>query len=168
MAAKIRVTPAQAPPFEVPIAYTATVGRTPENTVCLSFSPTVSRQHAIIRCHNGYEYQLMDLGSRNGTYVNDQRVVMPVTLQSGARIRIANNELVFEQESDFEGEGDAATLAGSTDPALHTLQNAAIMVCDIRGFSALRASVRAPSRPPPGCWSSRPACGGRNRANRSP
>lgn len=138
MAAKIRVIPAQAPAFEVPILYTATIGRTAENTVCLGFSPTVSRQHAIIRCHNGYEYQLMDLGSRNGTYVNDQRVVMPVTLQTGAKIRIANNEMVFEQEEDFDaGEGGAAvTLAGSTDPALHTAHCAAILVCDIRGFSS--------------------------------
>ena len=136
MAAKIRVIPAQAPAFDVPILYTATIGRTPENTVCLNFSPTVSRQHAIIRCHNGYEYQLMDLGSRNGTYVNDQRVVMPVTLQTGARIRIANNDLIFEQESEFESsEGAAVTLAGSMDPAVQTVHNAAILVCDIRGFS---------------------------------
>ena len=136
MAAKIRVIPAQAPTFEVPILYTATIGRTPENTVCLNFSPTVSRQHAIIRCHNGYEYQLMDLGSRNGTYVNDQRVVMPVTLQTGARIRIANNDLIFEQESEFESaEGAAVTLAGSIDPSMQTVHNAAILVCDIRGFS---------------------------------
>ena len=137
MAAKIRVVPAQAPSFEVPILYTATIGRTPENTVCLNFSPTVSRQHAIIRCHNGYEYQLMDLGSRNGTYVNDQRVVMPVTLQSGSRIRIANNDLIFEQESEFDtAEGAAATMAGSMDTAMQTVHNAAILVCDIRGFSS--------------------------------
>ncbi len=55
------------------------------------FSPLVSRQHAVIRCHNGWQYQLIDLGSRNGTYVNDQRVVMPVTLTDGAQIRIADN-----------------------------------------------------------------------------
>ena len=137
MSAKIRVIPAQAPAFEVPILYTATIGRTPENTVCLNFSPTVSRQHAIIRCHNGYEYQLMDLGSRNGTYVNDQRVVMPVTLQTGAKIRIANNDLIFEQESEFENsEGAAVTMAGSMEPAMQTVHNAAILVCDIRGFSS--------------------------------
>jgi adenylate cyclase len=62
---------------------------------------------------------------------------MPVTLQSGARIRIANNELIFEQESDLESlGGEAATLAGSMDPTLQTVHNAAILVCDIRGFSA--------------------------------
>ena len=117
--------------------YTATIGRTPENTICLSFSPTVSRQHAIIRCHNGYEYQIMDLGSRNGTYVNDQRVVMPVTLQTGARIRIANNEMVFEQESELEtSQGGEVTVVGSVDHNLQTVHNAAILVCDIRGFSS--------------------------------
>ena len=137
MAAKIRVVPAKAPPFDVPILNTATIGRTPENTVCLNFSPTVSRQHAIVRCHNGYEYQLMDLGSTNGTYVNDQRVVLPVALQSGARIRIANNELIFEQHSEFENaEGAAVTLAGSIAAAVQTVHNAAILVCDIRGFSS--------------------------------
>ncbi len=137
MAATIRVIPAQVDAFEVPILYTATIGRTPENTVCLKFSPTVSRQHAIIRCHNGYEYQLMDLGSRNGTYVNDQRVVMPVTLQNGARIRIANNDLVFEQSFESEGgEEAAATLAGHSETSMQTLHNAAILVCDIRGFTS--------------------------------
>ena len=136
MAATIRVIPAQVDAFEVPILYTATIGRTPENTVCLKFSPTVSRQHAIIRCHNGYEYQIMDLGSRNGTYVNDRRVVMPVTLQSGARIRIANNDLVFEQSlDDAGGEEASATLVGHAEASMQTLHDAAILVCDIRGFT---------------------------------
>ena len=138
MAATIRVIPAQADAFDVPILYTATIGRTPENTVCLKFSPTVSRQHAIIRCHNGYEYQVMDLGSRNGTYVNDQRVVMPVTLPNGARIRIADNDLrSLEQSCRTTGGGEevAATLVGHSEPSVQTLHNAAILVCDIRGFT---------------------------------
>ena len=142
MAAKLRVIPPAstgAAPFEVPVGNTATLGRTADNTVCLSFSPTVSRQHAVIRCHNGYEYQLMDLGSRNGTFVNDQRVVMPVVLRDGARIRIANSEMVFETFED-EGAGDSAdvTVAGSLmGGSSHgaTPRCAAILVCDIRGFS---------------------------------
>ncbi len=146
MAATIRVIPAQLEAFDVPILYTATIGRTPENTVCLKFSPTVSRQHAIIRCHNGYEYQIMDLGSRNGTYVNDQRVVMPVTLQSGSRIRIANNDLVFEQTLDPDTtEEAAATLAGHVEPPGQSLHNAAILVCDIRGFTSQSEILPAPS-----------------------
>ena len=136
MAATLRVVPAHSPPFEVPILYTATIGRTPENTVCLNFSPTVSRQHAIIRCHNGFEYQIMDLGSRNGTFVDDKRVVMPVTLHTGARIRIANNEMVFEHSPEAEENEAAVTISGGMSTAAsQVVDNAAILVCDIRGFS---------------------------------
>ncbi len=63
MRAKLKVHPAEAEPFEVEIANTATIGRSRDNTVSLHRSPHVSRQHAIIRCHNAYEYQIMDLAA---------------------------------------------------------------------------------------------------------
>ena len=100
MGAKLIIQPTAAESFEVKVGNTVTIGRTRENSVCLNFSPLVSRQHAIIRCHNGYQYQLIDLGSRNGTYVDDQRVIMPVALASGARIRIADNTLTFTETED--------------------------------------------------------------------
>src|SRR4051794_8949984 len=73
MGAKLHIQPARGEPFEVPISGTATIGRTRENTVWLRDSPLVSRQHAIIRCHDSEQYQLVDLGSRNGVYVNEER-----------------------------------------------------------------------------------------------
>ena len=121
-------------PFEVTVGNTVTIGRTRENSVCLNFSPLVSRQHAIIRCHNGYQYQLIDLGSRNGTYVDDQRVIMPVALNSAVlNIRIADNTLTFtEVEDERCDEQLAATVAGS------------MAACEIeprsRGFARLRHS----------------------------
>src|SRR5438067_1280558 len=119
MGATLRIIPATAEPFEVAIGNTATIGRTRENTVCLNFSPLVSRQHAMIRCHNAYQFQIIDLGSRNGTFVNGQRVVMPVTLENGSRIRVANNEIIFEQQPDeLSDEQLAATLAGSIDHSI--------------------------------------------------
>jgi adenylate cyclase len=144
MGAKLIIQPAQADAFDVPIGNTATIGRTRENTVCLSFSPLVSRQHALIRCHNGWQYQLIDLGSRNGTYVNDQRVVMPVTLTDGARIRIADNVLVFTEHDDDSstGEHNAMTLVGSsTDHSIVESRPVALLVCDIRGFSTMSEKV---------------------------
>src|SRR5579862_7398569 len=120
MGAKLSIQPAQAQAFDVSIGNTATIGRTRENTVCLSFSPLVSRQHALIRCHNGWQYQLIDLGSRNGTYVNDQRVVMPVTLTNGASIRIADNVLLFsEADDETSGEHNAMTLVGNASSTDH-------------------------------------------------
>jgi adenylate cyclase len=138
MGAKLSIKPANADVFDVPIGNTATIGRTRENTVCLSFSPLVSRQHALIRCHNGWQFQLIDLGSRNGTYVNDERVVMPVTLTDGARIRIADNLITFsEHDDDSTGEHNAMTLVGTVDSAVVDSRPVALLVCDIRGFSRM-------------------------------
>ena len=138
MGAKLIIQPENAEPFEIPIGNTATIGRTRENTVCLNFSPLVSRQHAIIRCHNGYQYQLIDLGSRNGTYVDDQRVIMPVALTDGARIRIADNTLTFTETVDEEcDERHEVTVAGSLTSCGLEARPVALLVCDIRGFSAM-------------------------------
>ena len=97
MPARIRViTGDDAPPQEFLIGNTATIGRTSENTICLAGNPRASRQHSLIRCFNGVQYQIMDLGSRNGTYVGEQRVVTPVTLDRCCVIRVSGTELHFE------------------------------------------------------------------------
>jgi adenylate cyclase len=142
MPAKLRITPLANEPFELTIGNTATIGRTADNTVCLSGSPLVSRQHALIRCHNGYQYQIIDLGSRNGTLVNGQRVVMPMTLDPGARIEIAKNELLFEQiEDDFANAHLEVTLAGSMAGIPSAIRPVALLVCDIRGFSSMAEKI---------------------------
>jgi adenylate cyclase len=145
MGAKLQVQPAKAKPFEVAVGNTATIGRTRENTVCLSASPLVSRQHAVIRCHNGWQYQLIDLGSRNGTYLNDRRVVMPAILENGARIRIADNVLTFVEAADETGGGAETqmqvTLAGTMPAGSVSAQPVAMLVCDIRGFSTMSEKV---------------------------
>lgn len=116
---------------------TATIGRTGENTIAIEGDPHVSRFHAIIRCQNGAEYQVIDLGSRNGTFVNNQQVVLPVTLRDGSRIRVGSAEILFEiplgsESPDLADTTVAATLMQSNH--LHVL-TAAILVCDVRGFS---------------------------------
>ncbi len=143
MSAKLFVKPLVGDPFEVRVGNTATIGRTSDNTVCLSGSPLVSRQHALVRCHDGYQYQIIDLGSRNGTFVNDQRVVMPTTLPHGARIQIARNELRFEQVEDEPSATEfemtmAGSMAGTTSASVRSV---ALLVCDIRGFSTMAERV---------------------------
>ncbi len=144
MGAKLSIQPATADPFEVGIGNTASIGRTRENTVCLSFSPLVSRQHALIRCHNGWQYQLIDLGSRNGTYVNNERVVMPVVLTDGAKIRIADNQMTFVEHDDEPGsDTNAMTMVGSIDHSPVEARPVALLVCDIRGFSTMSEKIPA-------------------------
>ena len=137
MPAKFRVYPPGGEPFDQAVNNTATIGRSADNTIPLQGNH-VSRQHAIVRCHNAFQYQIMDLGSRNGTFVNEQRVVMPVVLESGARIRIANYQLIFDQTPDDEpGEHPDLTLAATSAEGHQSTLSVAILVCDIRGFSTM-------------------------------
>lgn len=119
------------------IENTATIGRTSENTVSLDGDVHASRFHAVIRCQNGADYQIIDLGSRNGTFVNNQQVILPVTLRDGARIRIASSEILFQIPMGEEGVDLAdTTIAATLMQSNHmNVLTAAILVCDVRSFS---------------------------------
>ncbi len=143
MGAKLHIQPKNAEPFEVRVGNTASIGRTRENTICLHFSPLVSRQHALIRCMNAVQYQLIDLGSRNGTYVNDQRVVMPVVLEAGARIRVADNILTFLEDEAQEEDVSMTVEASNATTSSGLFRPVALLVCDIRGFSTMSERIPA-------------------------
>ncbi|MGE5695057.1 MAG: FHA domain-containing protein [Candidatus Sericytochromatia bacterium] len=68
------------------------VGRHPGSDIFLD-DVTVSRRHAEFRSENG-EFQVIDIGSLNGTYVNREPVESAV-LASGDEIHIGNFRLVF-------------------------------------------------------------------------
>jgi hypothetical protein len=66
-----------------------TIGRWSANDIVLP-SREVSRQHARIR-HEGGRYLLEDCGSKNGTFLNNRRILEPQVLQDGDRILIPPN-----------------------------------------------------------------------------
>jgi hypothetical protein len=72
-----------------------TLGSVAGNTVVLA-DPAVSRKHAGIRKVNG-SYELADLGSTNGIYVNGHKVPKK-TLEPGDIIRVGNTEAVFKPQ----------------------------------------------------------------------
>jgi pSer/pThr/pTyr-binding forkhead associated (FHA) protein len=57
----------------------------------------VSRHHCLIRIRNG-EVSLSDLGSANGTFVNDQRLRSQTVLRHGDDIAIGNFHFKVELE----------------------------------------------------------------------
>ena len=69
-----------------------TIGRGPENSVCL-LDDKVSRSHARLEIRDG-NWVLHDLASRNGTYVNEQRVERRI-LRGGDVIRVGETALKF-------------------------------------------------------------------------
>ena len=76
------------------------VGRLPENQITLT-SDRVSRRHAVIRRTDG-GVELVDTGSSNGSRVNGKelRARVPVTLNPGDRIQLADELLLFHNSLD--------------------------------------------------------------------
>lgn len=66
----------------------STIGRSPDNDIPIP-DPEVSRRHAQI-VQRGSGYAIVDLGSTNGTFVNDVRVTELTPLQHGDLIRLGD------------------------------------------------------------------------------
>ena len=65
---------------------TASIGRMENNDICIP-EQHVSRQHAVINYRDGI-FMITDLGSANGTFVNDRQLDSPFPLASGDEIRL--------------------------------------------------------------------------------
>lgn len=72
---------------------TATLGRASSNDIHVP-EQHVSRQHAVINYRDGI-FMITDLGSANGTFVNDQQISEPFPLFSGDQIRLYVPVLAF-------------------------------------------------------------------------
>ncbi len=74
------------------------MGRHPGNTIALA-DRWVSRHHAEVQRLETGDYYLVDLASGNGSFVNGQRVTMPVKLHDGDVLMIGHTEMQFQQAS---------------------------------------------------------------------
>lgn len=115
-----------------------TVGRGQENDLVLR-DQWISRNHAILQSTDTGEFYLIDLGSRNGTFVNGRRVSIPVTLHNGDLITFGKTEVHYycpsyeaSQTNKF-GDADYVTLTST----LHQRQLTSVMVVDMRNFTVL-------------------------------
>ena len=77
------------------------IGRNPNLEVCLPEVPSISRNHARLEYLTGLVI-LRDLGSTNGTYVNDRLLDGPAVLKSGDRFQVGAVHFKFLHEQDVE------------------------------------------------------------------
>jgi pSer/pThr/pTyr-binding forkhead associated (FHA) protein len=97
---------------------TATIGRMENNDICIP-EQHVSRQHAVINYRDGI-FMITDLGSANGTFVNDRQLDGPFPLASGDEIRLYVPLLTFsatvteEEERHAQQSGTFITATTST------------------------------------------------------
>jgi DNA-binding winged helix-turn-helix (wHTH) protein len=73
------------------------IGRDPAAAVTID-APIVSRRHARIVVTKGLA-RIEDLGSKNGTFVADERITGPTPLRDGDEIRVGDFSLVFHETS---------------------------------------------------------------------
>ena len=99
-----------------------TIGRSAPSEIILEGS-TVSRRHCRFERQND-NIVIIDLGSTNGTFIDDQRVDAPTVLQDGARISIGAYKLNYHRRSQQELAGWEALdreLAEANDYVLSVL-----------------------------------------------
>jgi len=89
------------------------VGRHPENEIAIMLE-SISRFHAEI-IKQGNFYLLQDCQSRNGTYLNGDRLTAPCPIRQGDRIQFGNVEFIFRLESLDE---PSAPAGGDTNVAI--------------------------------------------------
>jgi len=97
------------------------------------------------------QYYMLDAGSRNGTYINKQRISTPTLLHHGDRVSVGKTRIVFlvELSSDAGRSGEATEVqdnqAGFIDSTLNIARSdirpVTILVADIRNFSILSKKI---------------------------
>src|SRR5438477_11113558 len=107
MQAKLTITTLDGEPIEKLIGNTGIIGRGNVH-VRIDGNPQISRYHALLRCFNSCQYQVVDLGSRNGTFVSGNRVILPLKISDEADIRLGGQggvDIVFQQIWDNAASG---------------------------------------------------------------
>ncbi|MBF0120266.1 MAG: FHA domain-containing protein [Desulfobacterales bacterium] len=139
--------------FEIEQGKSLTIGRRNDNTVMIE-NLAVSGFHAKVDIV-GDGFLLSDLQSKNGTFVNDQKISTH-WLKNGDIITIGKHTLVFTGENQGEEDADDAQEEPSSDDMIQT------MVMDTEKQRALlsKSPPKAPAKPtqaPAGKHASSPA-----------
>jgi serine phosphatase RsbU (regulator of sigma subunit) len=108
-----------------------TIGRSADCEVPVD-TPAVSRRHAAVS-HDGDGYYVEDLKSRNGTFLNDQRVVDRSLLTDGDRLLICDQEFRFH----------SGHISTAIDPLRYVQESSLAELVDDTKSGSSRASVVA-------------------------
>jgi adenylate cyclase len=90
------------------------IGRGVENQLPLN-DDRASRRHALIHDRGKDGFWIVDLGSRNGTYRNNQRVQQPSRLRDGDLVRVGSTQFTFRQPG---ADGPLSTVAQTVNQTI--------------------------------------------------
>lgn len=129
---------------EIPLEDFNLIGRSPDASIRL-LDGGVSRQHATIR-RDGALYWVSDLGSANGSFVNDVAVTTARALRHGDRVQFGASIFVFDSKEEERVVVDTGNVSTTS---LHTIAlpvktvRATLLVGDLRNFTSLSAQLSA-------------------------
>lgn len=102
--------------------------------------PLASRQHAMVRRVAEGSWYAMDLGSRNGTYLNGLRLTLPTVLNRDDILTVGQTSMRFicEQRSGLRPDAVASTMPlADTMTQGNMVTQVTVLVADLRGYTSL-------------------------------
>jgi pSer/pThr/pTyr-binding forkhead associated (FHA) protein len=121
-----------------------TVGRDPESDVIID-NPGVSREHLRLERGSDGEYEVVDMGSANGTFLNDLPVKCKIPLRSGDCVRFGKYTLTVAYERDRRSE--TTTEPSMSMPPVNEGHTVVLSKTELNRL--LNQQARAESAPPP-------------------
>ena len=112
------------------------LGRGPDNDVVLPYS-WVSRKHTLVQQEKTGIYNIMDLGSSNGTYVNGKRIYSPTVLNNGDIITLGKTTIRFVHFVEQKAPVTEAEVTLDMTIAYIQKETVTILVCDIHDFTSI-------------------------------
>ena len=130
----------------VPLADTNSwrLGRGSQCSIVLE-DDLVSRNHAMIQRTDSSHYILIDMGSRNGSFINGRRISTPARLRNGDKLTLGNAHMVFYNPRDSANQsvpdlGDEGATVCQLKQCL-----VSVLVVDIRGFTVMSQQLEESS-----------------------
>ena len=113
-----------------------TIGRGRENDFAIG-DHCISRNHAILQSTETGGFLLIDLGSRNGSFVNGRRVGIPASLKNGDQVTFGKTNVEFYCPPREFGTLPTYNSFDRDTMVLHERRLTSVMVVDMRNFTIL-------------------------------
>jgi len=115
------------------------LGRNPKCTIEIR-DEAISRNHAMIQLSEE-EYLFIDLGSQNGSFVNERRVSTPVVLKNGDRISLGRTKIVFRNPRQPAANRPPSFGDYSPTQPIFAHHLVTVLVVDIRDYTVLTNQI---------------------------
>lgn len=119
------------------------LGRATSNELCFADDAGLSRQHLVFE-REGDGWVVSDLGSKNGTEVNGQRIAGPHRLEPGDRITAGHLIMVFDDP--LAAKADSVLFV---DPAIADVPESTTMSANLNGVLRAEPALADASSPSP-------------------